>query len=95
MRTLIIYDKTGKIFYYMAGDFVEEPDGLPFIWVDVPAGKTIDHLEMQEEGDPIVHFTDIPLSREQQLENRIAELEDALCDLSMIVDEFEVVEEEA
>jgi len=40
MDTLLIYDSTGYIISTASGS-VREPQGIPFLWVNVPTGKRI------------------------------------------------------
>lgn len=41
-NTLIIYDNTGYILDTTAGEPVpREPQGVPFLWVDIPQGKQL------------------------------------------------------
>ena len=40
MQTLVIYDNTGKIYYQVSGD-VQEPSGIPYIWVEIPEGNLL------------------------------------------------------
>ena len=37
MKTLLIYDNAGTIYYQQAG-YYALPDGLPYIEVEIPAG---------------------------------------------------------
>ena len=44
MKTLLIYDNAGTIYYQQAG-YYALPDGLPYIEVEIPAGyyaKSVD-----------------------------------------------------
>lgn len=40
MNTLLIYDKTGYILFNGQGS-VREPQGIPFLWVEIPTGKQL------------------------------------------------------
>ncbi|CDV96344.1 Hypothetical protein DPCES_5346 [Desulfitobacterium hafniense] len=40
MSTLVIYDSTGYIISQVSSS-VREPQGIPFLWVDIPEGKQI------------------------------------------------------
>ncbi|WMJ88850.1 hypothetical protein [Anaerocolumna sp. MB42-C2] len=44
MKSLIIYDNTGKLYYQASGN-VNEPIGLPFMWVEIPEGKYINRID--------------------------------------------------
>jgi hypothetical protein len=42
MNTLIIYDNTGFVISIMRGEPApREPQGVPFIWVEIPQGKQL------------------------------------------------------
>jgi len=42
MQTLIIYDNSGYIIDMISGvPLPREPQGVPFLWVEVPTGKQI------------------------------------------------------
>lgn len=42
MKTLIIYDDTGFILSQRSGHpLPREPQGVPFLWVDIPKGKQL------------------------------------------------------
>lgn len=42
MKTLIIYDSTGYILDIRSGvPDPREPQGVPFLWVEIPSGKRI------------------------------------------------------
>lgn len=42
MNTLIIHDNTGFIISVMSGEPApREPQGVPFLWVDIPQGKQL------------------------------------------------------
>ena len=44
MKTLVIYDTAGKIFYQAQGN-VQEPSGIPFLWLEIPEGKTLKSID--------------------------------------------------
>lgn len=46
MKTLIIYDNTGKIYYMASGDYTK-PDGLPYIEVEVPEGYYVASVDVE------------------------------------------------
>ena len=65
MKTLVIYDELGTIYYQASGS-VTEPTGLPFLWVEIPEGKYIISINTSgETPEPI--FADYPATPEQQL----------------------------
>ena len=84
MKTLIIFDNTGRIYYMASGDVIE-PRGLPFLWVEVPDNKVISGVDVSGE-EPVAILEDKPQTEAEALAQRIAELEDALCELSMTME---------
>lgn len=46
MKTLIIYDNTGKIYYMASGDYTK-PDGLQYIEVEVPDGYYVASVDAE------------------------------------------------
>mgnify|MGYP000583512251 CR=1 FL=1 len=69
MKTLIIYDQTGRIIQEMSGD-VTEPVGIPFMWVEVPIGKYITGVDVSGETHVPV-FADAPKSEIQLLQEQV------------------------
>ena len=79
--TLVIYDDTGYIYCIGSSD-AREPQGLPFLWVEVPENKFISGVDVSG-NEPVAILEDKPKTETQLLMERIAELEDAMCELSM------------
>lgn len=44
-RTLVIYDLTGRILSITYGA-TETPQGVPFVWCDIPPGAIVDHVDV-------------------------------------------------
>lgn len=45
-RTLVIYDLTGRILSIIYGATEESvPQGVPSVWVDIPAGAILNHID--------------------------------------------------
>jgi len=63
MRTLVIYDVTGYLIQVMSGN-VREPVGIPFVWVEVPAGKYVERVDVSGEQHEVM-LMDIPKTPEQ------------------------------
>lgn len=79
MRTLIIYDTTGRIIYQASGD-VLEPTGIPFIWVDKPQGKYITSIDVsKEEHKPV--YVDYPKLKEDLLQEQVDALNIAIAQM--------------
>ena len=83
MNTLIIYDDTGFIISQMAGD-VREPEGIPFMWVEIPQGKRLVGIDTtKEKHEPI--FKDMPKSEVEILREQVTMQEQAILELSMMI----------
>ena len=48
MKTLIIYDNNGKIYYMASGDYTK-PNGLQYIEVEVPEGYYVASIDVDSE----------------------------------------------
>jgi hypothetical protein len=81
MNTLLIYDNTGYIISLMSGS-VREPQGIPFIWAEIPAGKQIkitDGIGVDVSVTPnVATLENIPKTVEEINTERIASAEDAI-----------------
>lgn len=79
MSTLIIYDNTGYILSITNGEPApREPDGVPFLWVDIPQGKQLkitDGIGVDVSVTPHqAMMEDVPPSQVETLESQIADL---------------------
>lgn len=68
----VIYDKTGYI--YLAGEGFPEPQGIPFLNVEIPEGKLLKSIDVSSEPHKPV-FEDIPKSEMEILKEKVAQLE--------------------
>ncbi len=68
MKTLIIYDNTGKIYYQASGD-ITEPTGIPFLWVENPDGQYVSSIDISGETPTAVYAT-TPVSDLTTLQDR-------------------------
>ena len=59
MQTLIIYDETGYIISQMSGD-VREPVGIPFMWVEIPDGKTLKSIDTSKNPHEPIFEDKVP-----------------------------------
>jgi len=73
MNTLVIYDEAGSIISLKSGN-VQEPTGIPFIWVEVPEGKRVVNVDVSVETHQAV-FEDIPPSKVEGVEDQVADLQ--------------------
>jgi hypothetical protein len=74
METLIIYDNTGYIISQSQGQPTQrEPLGVPFLWVEIPEGKSVIKIDTTVAPNMPV-FADMPATAE----DRISALEVAM-----------------
>ena len=79
MSTLIIYDTTGYIISQMSGD-VREPVGIPFMWVEIPEGKSLVKIDTTaEEHQPV--FADLPKPEIEELKEQMTDTQFALVEV--------------
>ena len=71
-RALIIYDDTGFILSNMSGS-VREPVGIPFIWVEIPEGKTITSVDVSVTPNVAI-LEDAPVSEIAKVQSDITSL---------------------
>lgn len=68
---LVVYDKKGTV--YFAGTGFPEPEGIPFLNVEIPEGKRFVGVNVDvEPNQPI--FEDIPKSELEILKEEVEEL---------------------
>lgn len=68
---LVVYDKKGTV--YFAGTGFPEPEGIPFLNVEIPEGKRFAGIDVNvEPNQPI--FEDIPKSELEILREEVEEL---------------------
>lgn len=79
MKTLIIYDNTGKIFLNASGD-VQEPMGIPFLYVDIPQGKRITGVDVTVTPNFAI-LEDIPKTETQQLKEQFDDMTIAMAEI--------------
>lgn len=91
METLIIYDEQGYVISTESGDksLIKEPDGIPFLWVDMPERKRIkytDGIGVDVSVTPHqVILEDVPPSETEVLKQQMAMQEQAIADLTMYI----------
>ena len=57
MRTLIIYDNTGRIWYQASGN-VQEPVGLQYRWFNLEPGKFAKRIDVSDMNNPVPIYDD-------------------------------------
>ena len=80
MKTLVIYDDTGKIFYQQTGYF-ETPIGLNHMIIEMPSGVYVDRVDVSSE----IHKPIFIEVQKSQLEQEIESLKNLVADLTEVV----------
>lgn len=76
-KTLIIYDSTGYIISQQSGDPApQEPQGIPFLWVEIPEGKRVTKIDTTVTPNVAVYGITPPT-----IEDRVSAVETALLSL--------------
>lgn len=76
---LIIYDETGTIYYQASGD-IQEPSGIPFIWVEIPEGKRLLSINTEvTPHEPV--FEDLPKSELDTVKEQLIAVQIALAEM--------------
>lgn len=74
MKTLIIYDRRGVIYYRATGDY-EIPEGLNYLEIEIPEGKILQSVNPVTK-EPV--YTDMPASDIDVLTEKINYLTERL-----------------
>jgi len=78
MQTLVIYDTTGRIIFQAKGN-VQEPEGIPFMWLDIPEGKLLKGINTAvEPHEPI--YEDMPKSQIDTINEQLTTIQIALAE---------------
>jgi hypothetical protein len=81
MKTLIIYDNTGKIYYMASGDYTK-PNGLQYIEVEIPEGYFVSGIDVENQT---AIFEKYPKSQEQLTAESITDLQLALAEVTELL----------
>lgn len=74
MKTLIIYDGQGYVLLTLSGQPApREPIGVPFLWTEIPEGKTIKGVDVSITPHQVI-LEDIPLTEIDVLKQTVADL---------------------
>ena len=85
MRTLIIYDNTGKIYNLITSETYTIPQGgIQYLEVEIPKGKIAIGIDVTVTPN-IPIYVDIPLSETELLKQKVAEQELALIELASLI----------
>lgn len=69
---LVVFDKKGTV--YFAGTGFSEPEGIPYLNIDIPEGKYFKGIDVSGKT-PAAIFEDIPKPEIELLKERVHELE--------------------
>lgn len=82
-RTLIIYDLTGRVLSIIYGA-AEAPQGVPYVWCDVPPGAIVDHVDTTT-GQVVFEYE--PESDLGRMQANIAAMQQTVNDIQMIANQ--------
>lgn len=79
MQTLVIYDMAGRIYYQAQGD-IQVPTGLPFLWLDIPAGKILKSIDTSKAVHTSV-YEDVPKTELDTVKEQLSAVQIALAEM--------------
>lgn len=77
MEYLVIYDTTGKIISGPMRGSVEEPKGMPFMWVEIPESKRLVKIDTSKTPHEPV-FEDIAPTELEVLGGKVQQLQNEI-----------------
>ena len=86
MKALVIYDSTGRIWSIIYGE-ESVPQGLQCMWVDIPDGARLDHIDMTDAGNPQPVFSYLPESDIGRLQEQVKRLDGQLTEAQLALTE--------
>ena len=86
MKALVIYDDTGRIWTIVYGE-EQVPQGLQCIWVDIPDGAQLDHINVTDADNPQPVFSYLPESDIGRLQEQVVSLGDQLTEAQLALTE--------
>lgn len=81
MKTLIIYDNTGYIYFQMTNGYRVPEGGLDFLEIEIPEGKIVKSVDISVMPNVAI-FEDIPKSDIEIATTKITELEKEAADIN-------------
>ena len=75
--TRIIYDTTGHILDQRQGSDLYTPVGVPYLDLEIPAGKQLERLDVSVPPNVLV-YVDLPKTEVQIMQERLTATESAL-----------------
>ncbi|MFL0167637.1 hypothetical protein [Candidatus Clostridium helianthi] len=85
MKTLVIYDNTGYIFFQLTSDKNRIPEGgIQYLEDEVPTGKRIVGIDVSVTPNTPI-YEDIPKTDMEKLQEKVEDLIQANAELTSIV----------
>lgn len=90
MSTLIIYDNEGYIISTRNGEPApREPQGVPFLWIDIPSGKQIKYtdgigVDVTKTPHQVI-LEDIPPSEMELLKTENQQIKQSMAELAELI----------
>lgn len=86
MKAIVIYDSvTGYVYNIIYGDEQPTPQGIPWMWVDIPDGAILKHIDVTDQDNPKPVFDYLPDSDIGRLQHQVADLESVTTDITLIL----------
>ena len=80
MKALVIYDSTGRIWSIIYGEEIT-PQGLTCMFVDVPDGASLSHIDVTDPANPKAVFDYLPESDIGKLQKQVKEMEEKVTEV--------------
>ncbi|MGL5434290.1 MAG: hypothetical protein ACRDBO_02665 [Lachnospiraceae bacterium] len=87
MKTLVIYDNTGRIYAMYYGEEAT-PQGIPCIYVDIPEGAQLERIDVTDPENPQPVFAYLPETGIDKLEKQVDALTDEVTTTQLAVVEM-------
>lgn len=79
-KALVIYDATGRIWSIVYGE-EEAPQGLTCMFVDIPDGASLSHIDVTDPANPKAVFNYLPDSDLGKLQKQMADVESKVTEM--------------
>ena len=79
-KALVIYDATGRIWSIVYGE-EEAPQGLTCMFVDIPDGASLSHIDVTDPANPVAVFDYLPESDIGKLQKQVKEMEEKVTEV--------------
>lgn len=79
-KALVIYDSTGRIWSIVYGEETA-PQGLTCMFVDIPDGASLSHIDVTDPANPKAVFDYLPESDIGKLQKQVKEMEEKVTEV--------------